>query len=463
MRILGATRLSHSTDASTSMERQREAIERYASAGGHTVTAITADTDVSGKVSPFSRPELAPWLNGHSSDWDVIVVTKIDRLTRNTAHLLAFVEWCQASGKNLISLGESIDLSTAAGRMFVTTLGMMATFERERIAERVTESRVKTRANGHWAGGQALPYGYRPVNKGTHVELAVDRAQAEIVNALALAIIGGASLRQACKGLNADGHRTAKGKLWDSATISAMLRNPVLRGYIMHDGQPVAGPDGMPLQREPVLDDVTWHRLQAALERLSRKDSGVRHGGSLLLQVAFTHDGHPLYMHRRPGKGDRYRTGPKVERSASFSADAVEEMVIGDIMRSVGDVPMMRKVTRPGSDSSIELGKVVERLAELDKLFTDGFISAERYGAQVKVLEARQAVLSATPAEPESVEYVPTGQSFREHWEALSDDERHTFLLESNVTATVQRMGRDVVTVTYLGELETLKAMAAAA
>jgi hypothetical protein len=59
MRILGASRLSHDTDASTSIERQMDAIRRYVREGGHSEVAITEDLDVSGSVSPF-RPA-GPW------------------------------------------------------------------------------------------------------------------------------------------------------------------------------------------------------------------------------------------------------------------------------------------------------------------------------------------------------------------------------------------------------------------
>jgi site-specific DNA recombinase len=62
-RVLGATRLSHDTDASTSIERQREAIQGWSRAQGHQVVAITEDTDVSGSIAPQDRDGLGPWLS----------------------------------------------------------------------------------------------------------------------------------------------------------------------------------------------------------------------------------------------------------------------------------------------------------------------------------------------------------------------------------------------------------------
>ena len=61
-RVLGVRRLSHDTDASTSIERQGESIEHWARAHEHTVVAMTQDTDVSGSIAPQDRDDLGPWL-----------------------------------------------------------------------------------------------------------------------------------------------------------------------------------------------------------------------------------------------------------------------------------------------------------------------------------------------------------------------------------------------------------------
>ena len=61
-RVLGVRRLSHDTDASTSIERQGESIDHWAKTHGHTVVAMTQDTDVSGSVAPQDRDDLGPWL-----------------------------------------------------------------------------------------------------------------------------------------------------------------------------------------------------------------------------------------------------------------------------------------------------------------------------------------------------------------------------------------------------------------
>src|SRR5579859_5316793 len=138
MRILGAARLSHDTDESTSIARQREQIELTTRARGDTLVHITEDTDVSGAVAPDRRPELGPWLTDPSlvGQWDVLMVAKLDRLTRSSQDFARLVEWCQDHGKTLVSISESIDLGTAAGRLAVDIFVRFAQYERERMSER---------------------------------------------------------------------------------------------------------------------------------------------------------------------------------------------------------------------------------------------------------------------------------------------------------------------------------------
>jgi len=114
---LGAVRLSREQDESTSVERQREQIEAWARSKGYEVTVWATDTDVSGKVSPFDRDGLGPYLRPpllHS--WDVLVCAKLDRLTRNVVDWAELAEWATDEHEQLVSVAESLDLTTAMGR-----------------------------------------------------------------------------------------------------------------------------------------------------------------------------------------------------------------------------------------------------------------------------------------------------------------------------------------------------------
>src|SRR5580704_10446375 len=96
-RVLGACRLSHDTDASTSIERQREDITNRVKADRNDIAHIAEDTDVSGVISPFERPDLGPWLTEAAliARWDTLMVAKLDRLTRSVRDFGDLLEWCK--------------------------------------------------------------------------------------------------------------------------------------------------------------------------------------------------------------------------------------------------------------------------------------------------------------------------------------------------------------------------------
>ena len=94
-RVLGVRRLSHDTDASTVDRAPGESIEHWARAHGHTVHALTKDTDVSGSIAPQDRDGLGPWLTDRAklAQWDILCVAKLDRLTRSVATLRLAHSW----------------------------------------------------------------------------------------------------------------------------------------------------------------------------------------------------------------------------------------------------------------------------------------------------------------------------------------------------------------------------------
>jgi site-specific DNA recombinase len=442
-RILGAARLSHHTDASTSIERQTDQITGYAASVGATLVHITADTDVSGKVAPQDRPMLGEWLTDRLGEWDTLVVTKIDRLTRSLSDFLAVIAWCDANGKILVSIGDSFDLSTAYGRAAAKMIATFAELERELVGERRADHTRQSMSQARWDGRAVAP-GYRPVKVGDHFELEVDEAKAARIRAMADAVIGGKSARQVGAEFGLD-----------SAGVLSILRNQSLRGYVMHDGQPVRGEDGLPVQREAILDDGKWDDLQARLDRNASPGSGSRKGGAaLLLGVARCWTcGQPLYIMRRAG-GDRYRHADGVKcnssrtgKPGSFTAAHLESAVEEELMAFAGDVEMVETVTVPGKgdDLRAQIRRVQEATADLDASYEAGDTTATTYGRMQARLESRlagyQATFDAMPAEERDgfTRDIPTGKTYRQHWAELDEAGRGAFLRDLGVKLVVRR------------------------
>ena len=126
------------------LDQQRKALEK---AG---VAKTFSDTMSGGRDD---RPGLAE-LMAYVREGDIVVVWKLDRLGRNTLHILETVKALTDRGITLVSVTDGIDSSTAAGRMMIGVLGSLAEYERELIKERTTLQSASFRANGIKFGRQ---------------------------------------------------------------------------------------------------------------------------------------------------------------------------------------------------------------------------------------------------------------------------------------------------------------------
>lgn len=97
------------------------------------------------------RPQLRACLD-YLREGDTLVVTKLDRLARDTKHLLEMIEALTAKGVTLRILNMNIDTSTATGKLMLTMLGGIAEFEREMMLERQREGIAKAKAEGKYKG-----------------------------------------------------------------------------------------------------------------------------------------------------------------------------------------------------------------------------------------------------------------------------------------------------------------------
>ena len=173
IQVLGAPRLSKDSDESTSIERQVAGIGSWADFRSQTTGdqyRVTypevMDTDISGAMSPFERPGLGPYLRGELlNTWSVLVVRRLDRLTRSIADFEALWKFLEANGKTLVSISENIDFGTPAGRLMARQLVLFAEYEREMIRARVKSTYDSAMAQGKYPG-MAFPFGYRPVKLG---------------------------------------------------------------------------------------------------------------------------------------------------------------------------------------------------------------------------------------------------------------------------------------------------------
>lgn len=101
-----------------------------------------------------NRPELQTMLN-YIREGDTVIVSKLDRIARSTKHLLNIVEYLQEKGVDFKVLNINLDTSTPTGKLMLTMLGAIATFEREMMLERQAEGIEKAKREGRYKGRKA--------------------------------------------------------------------------------------------------------------------------------------------------------------------------------------------------------------------------------------------------------------------------------------------------------------------
>lgn len=218
---------------------------------------------MSGSVDPFKRPGLGPYLREpFLSTWQVLVVFRLDRLTRSLGDFEAIWKFLEANGKTLVSVSGQMDFGTSTGRFMGRQFVMFAEYERQMIQARIKNAYDTARAAGKYPGLQFL-FGYVPVKLpgkgwglephpiyGTIVEQAADR------------LIAGESLSAICRWLDAEGTATPrnavreyKGKKalqedarWNQTSLAVILKSPAVIGEAtVNDGKVQRGKTLVPV------------------------------------------------------------------------------------------------------------------------------------------------------------------------------------------------------------------------
>src|SRR5580693_6651573 len=154
-----------------SLDNQREASEAYVKSQAHEGWKLIRTHYDDGGYSGGSmdRPALQKLLiDVKARRIDVIVVYKVDRLTRSLADFAKLVETFDAHGVSFVSVTQSFNTKTSMGRLTLNVLLSFAQFEREITGERIRDKVAASNKRGIWMGG-AVPFGYRVENRALHI------------------------------------------------------------------------------------------------------------------------------------------------------------------------------------------------------------------------------------------------------------------------------------------------------
>lgn len=224
MQAIGYIRVSteRQADQGVSLDAQMAKVKAMATVQGLTLLDVIVDGGESAKS--LRRPGVQKILSMvEKGEVKAIIVAKLDRLTRSVKDLCGLLELFEKKGVSLISVAESLDTATAAGRLVITIMGAVSQWEREAIGERTRDALRHKRAQGHRAGN--IPFGYQLGADGR--TLAPEPAeQRAIVDAHRLRR-DGLPLRSVATRLNESGHRTRRGGPWRLESVVRILRQPL--------------------------------------------------------------------------------------------------------------------------------------------------------------------------------------------------------------------------------------------
>lgn len=157
-----------------------------------------------------------------------VIVTKLDRLSRSTRDVIDLIELFGKKGVALVSITETLDTESPMGRFFVRMIASIAELEREMIGARTAEGMHNLKEQGFPIG--TAPYGFtaqlRPVinGKAQRMPLIPNAAEQAIIARVREAYNSGHSYQEIADTLNAQGHRTRKGGIWQKMYIGRMLK-----------------------------------------------------------------------------------------------------------------------------------------------------------------------------------------------------------------------------------------------
>jgi site-specific DNA recombinase len=213
-----------------SLEVQREYLESFAKRECLEIFKVYQDDGISGYST--ERPALKELLKDiKAKKFDLVLVYKIDRFSRNLKDLLNLVDELSSYGVGFKSATEPFDTTTSAGKLMFQQLGSFAEFERNRIAERVFPGMVKGVQQGNWQGARYAPYGYS-YNKGKKL-LEVAEKESKVVKLIYTMFLCDKSIFAITEYLTKKGYRNRKGNIFSTKLIGDILKNRVYTGKLV--------------------------------------------------------------------------------------------------------------------------------------------------------------------------------------------------------------------------------------
>jgi site-specific DNA recombinase len=390
-----------------SLHAQREACEAFILSQRHEGWSVVATAYDDGGFSggTMERPALKALLvDIAAGNVDVVVVYKIDRLTRSLFDFAKIVETFDAHKVSFVSVTQSFNTTTSMGRLTLNVLLSFAQFEREVTGERIRDKFAASKKRGMWMGGN-IPLGYDLKDR----KLVVNKQEAETVLTIfrLYAELGTVSkvkteidrLKLRTKLHASESGATRGGLPFRVGHLYTILGNHLYRGEVNHKGTVYAG------DHKAIIDQSLWDKVQAqfASNTAVRRSGKTSKEPSLLAGLLFDNDGNRMTPSHAVKSGKRYRYyvsnnlivgAGRGRKSAGeglrIPAQEIEQHVVMSIAAFLADAQRVNAELCSSGMSPAVAGAAIRQASSFgSELETDG--GREHYEA-IRLLVARVQV-----------------------------------------------------------------------
>lgn len=324
-----------------SLDAQREACEAFVASQKAEGWVLVPDHYGDGGFSggTLDRPALKRLLDDIEAGLvDIVVVYKIDRLSRSLMDFARLVEIFDRNDVTFVSVTQSFNTTTSMGRLTLNILLSFAQFEREVTGERIRDKFAASRKKGMWMGGWA-PYGYDVKDR----KLVINENEASQVRRMFEQMAKGGSVTTIVRDLNANSIVNKYGKRFDKGKLYKLVNNRVYIGEAVHKGTAYPG------EHDAIITKPLWDKVHAAMAvRARTRGNRTRAQTPALLKgLIFDSSGRAMSPTHTPRKQKLYRyyvsqslirdTGRETCNDDAEADPAIRRVPAGDVEAAVID------------------------------------------------------------------------------------------------------------------------------
>lgn len=378
--------------AFNSLDAQAESCGAYilsqAGEGWTSTGQVYSDGRISG--GHMERPALLSMIEAiEAGQIDIVVVYKVDRLTRSLADFAKLVDVFDRHGVSFVSITQAFNTTTSMGRLTLNVLLSFAQFEREVTAERIRDKIAASKKRGQWMGGLP-PLGYDNINK----QLIVNKSEADTVRHIMARYVQLSSVRKLKHELDRDGYVTKKritkkqsqtgGKPFSRGHLYQLLANPIYIGKIRHKGEVYAG------QHEPIIDTTLWETVQTTLKANAPKRRRSINIASNSLLTGLIYDGDdkrltPVHSEKPNGRRYRYYISASLSRgemddgtALRLPAKQIEGLVLKRLTGLLLNTSRLMQITDGNNLTPHKVSMLETHAAELTERLTSQRLETQR-------------------------------------------------------------------------------------